>query len=92
MGHYHLIEETAPLFKGNPLDKVEAVAKAGIPIIIVAGGVDKVVPYSENAEILKEKYESLGGNIKVIVKPLVDHHPHSLEDPTPVVEFIMGNY
>ena len=73
------------------LDKAETVAKAGIPIIIVAGGVDKVVPYAENSAVLKDKYEKLGGNIKVIVKPLVDHHPHSLEDPTPVVEFIMEN-
>lgn len=85
---YNLTEETAKLFKENPLDKVEAVAKAGIPIIVVAGDSDRVVPYSENAAILKEKYEKAGGKIKVIVKQGVDHHPHSLDDPSPIVNFI----
>ena len=29
-----------------------------------------------------------GGDIKVIRKPGVGHHPHSLEDPTPIIEFV----
>lgn len=92
MNRYNLNEETWKSFNENPLDKVTKVAEAGIPIIVVAGSVDRIVPYTENSAILKEKYENLGGNIKVILKPLVDHHPHSLEDPTPVVDFIMKNY
>jgi len=86
---YGLTEETAKGFSGNPLDKVERVAKAGIPIIVVAGDSDMAVPFLENAAILERKYNKHGGNIKMIVKPGVGHHPHSLEDPRPIIEFIL---
>ena len=33
----------------------------------------------------------MGGKIEVIVKPGVDHHPHSLKDPKPIVDFLMNN-
>ncbi len=29
------------------------------------------------------------GNIQLIRKKGIGHHPHSLEDPTPIVEFIL---
>ena len=29
--------------------------------------------------------------MKVILKPGVGHHPHSLKDPTPIVDFILQN-
>ena len=91
MAIYGLTEETAKEFRGNPLDKVEGVAKAGIPIIVVAGDADTGVPFVENSAILERKYMKYKGNIKVIVKPGVGHHPHSLEDPQPVVDFIFEN-
>jgi pimeloyl-ACP methyl ester carboxylesterase len=85
---FGLTEESAESFKGNPLDRIEAVADASIPIILVAGGADDIVPYKENGKILAERYRELGGTIQVIVKPDCGHHPHSLEDPSPVVSFI----
>ena len=33
--------------------------------------------------------KALGGEIVVIAKPNCDHHPHSLTDPTPIVEFVL---
>src|SRR5262249_18002955 len=63
---YDLTEETAPAFKGNPLDRIEPVAKARIPIISVCGDADKVVPYLENTALLEKRYKELGGNIEVI--------------------------
>jgi hypothetical protein len=47
------------------------------------------VPYPENAGILAEHYKKLGGNIDVILKPGGDHHPHSLKDPQPIVDFLV---
>jgi pimeloyl-ACP methyl ester carboxylesterase len=88
---YGLTEETAPSFKGNPLDRLETIAAAGIPILSVVGDADKVVPVAENTAILKMKYQLLGGRIEVIAKPGVDHHPHSLKDPTPIVDFLLSN-
>ena len=88
---YDLTEDTAKEFKGNPLDQLAPLAKARIPILSVVGDADKVVPYPENTAILKQRYEALGGKIEVIVKPGVDHHPHSLKDPKPIVDFLLAN-
>lgn len=76
-------------FGGNPVDRLEPLAKAGIPIIAVCGDSDKVVPYNENMEIIRNRYIALGGMVEVILKAGVDHHPHSLENPQPVVDFIV---
>ncbi|WP_222430803.1 alpha/beta hydrolase family protein [Cohnella terricola] len=89
--NYGLTEETARDFKGNPLDKIDQVAEAGIPILVVYGDADKDAIFSENAEILIRRYRELGGEIKSIVKPGGEHHPHSLEDPAPIVEYLIAN-
>ena len=86
---YSLTEDTAKDFKGNPLDKAEALAKARIPIVAVVGDADDVVPYDENTKPFAEKYRAAGGIIEVIVKPGVNHHPHSLKDPKPIVDFLL---
>jgi hypothetical protein len=31
----------------------------------------------------------MGGNITLIAKPGVGHHPHGLDDSTPLVDFIV---
>ena len=64
-------------------------AKAGIPVIHVFGDSDKVVPYEENTALLAKKYEEAGGKIELIRKEGVGHHPHCLEDPKPIVDFIL---
>ena len=91
-GLYHLTDESALEFKGNPLDKMDQLLRGGIRIMLVAGAVDSVVPYQENGANLARYYEENGGQIKVIVKPDCDHHPHSLEDPTPIIEYIAENF
>jgi len=88
---YGLTEETTKTFKGNPLDQLEPLAKARVPIISVVGDADTAVPLPENTAILEKRYKEMGGKIEVIVKPGVDHHPHSLKDPKPIVDFLMNN-
>lgn len=86
---YKVTEQEAMTGKLNPLNNLAPLAKAKIPIIAVVGDADKVVPLDENMAIVEQKYKKLGGPIKVINKPGVGHHPHSLKDPTPIVEFIL---
>lgn len=88
---YGLTEETLSDFKGDPIDRLEPIAKAGIPILSVCGDADKVVPLAENTAVLEQRYKALGGKIEVILKPGVDHHPHSLKDPQPIVDFLLKN-
>lgn len=86
---WNLTDEQMNEFRGNPLDQLTPLVKAGIPVIGVCGDSDKVVPYSENMEVVRNKYIRLGGQVEMILKPGGDHHPHSLEDPQPIVDFIL---
>lgn len=82
-------DEAAKASKLAPIDNLQTMATAKVPILSVVGDVDKVVPLDENSAVLKARYTALGGPMEMIVKPGVDHHPHSLKDPAPIVEFIL---
>lgn len=88
---YGLTEETVANFRGNPIERVGMVANGKIPIIAVCGDADTTVPFAENTGVLEKRYKELGGTIKVILKPGGEHHPHSLKDPTPIVDFLINN-
>jgi pimeloyl-ACP methyl ester carboxylesterase len=88
---YHLTEETLPAFRRNPIDLVPAVIVGRIPILAVSGDADESVPFQENTAELERRYKAAGGLIQVIVKPGGKHHPHSLPDPAPIVDFILKN-
>lgn len=81
-------EAEALAYKLNPIDNLKSIARAHIPIIHCAADADEVVPYEENTAVIKDRYEKLGGHIEVIVKHGFQHHPHGLDDPTPIVDFI----
>jgi len=85
---YGLTEDEALKYKLNPVDNLKPLARHKIPILHVCGDADDVVPFDENTKLVEERYEKLGGPITVIVKPGVGHHPHSLKDPKPIVDFI----
>jgi pimeloyl-ACP methyl ester carboxylesterase len=82
-------EQDALTYLGNPVDVLSTLAEAKIPLIHVVGDADQVVPVAENTAIVEQRYRALGGTIQVIHKPGVDHHPHGLDDPAPVVRFIV---
>lgn len=82
-------EAEALAYGGNPVDNLAPLAQAGVPIVHVFGDADSVVPWEENTGLVYERYRALGGTIELIRKPGVDHHPHSLDDPTPIVQFIL---
>lgn len=88
---YGLSEAQALAWKGNPIDLLAPLASARIPILHVVGDVDDIVPMEENTVVLKQRYEKLGGHVELIVKKGVGHHPHSLSDPTPIVDYILAH-
>ncbi len=87
---YHFASEAEALaYTKSPVDNLKPLAEAHIPLLHVYGDADEVVPWQENTGVVKERYEKLGGEITLIAKPGVGHHPHGLEDPAPVVDWIM---
>jgi hypothetical protein len=57
---------------------------------VVYGDADVDLPPEENVLLLQKRYGALGGDITVIAKPGVGHHPHSLTDPTPLSRFVLS--
>ncbi len=84
-------EAQAQEAKTNPFDGLEPLAAARIPLLHIVGDTDDVVPVPENTAILEARFKKLKGSIHVIHKPGVGHHPHSLVDPTPIVDFVLTN-
>jgi len=82
-------DQAAMDYDKNPVDNLAPLAKAKVPLLHVYGDADEVVPWEENTGLIAERYQKLGGSITLIAKPGVGHHPHGLEDSTPIVEFIV---
>lgn len=82
-------EAEALAWPNNPVDRLAPLAEAGIPLLHVVGDDDEAVPVAENTAVVEQRYRALGGDITVIHKPGGGHHPHGLDDPTPVVEWIL---
>lgn len=81
-------EAEALAYDKNPIDQLAPLATAKVPLLHVYGEADEVVPWQENTGLLAERYRKLGGSITLIAKPDIGHHPHGLEDSTPIVDFI----
>ncbi|MDB6169478.1 MAG: hypothetical protein JWM88_2342 [Verrucomicrobia bacterium] len=86
---YGLTDAEMAKAKVSPVDRIAAVARARIPIFGVSGDADEVVPYAENLAVLVERYRAAGGTIEVVIKRGGKHHPHGLDDPAPIVDFIL---
>lgn len=82
-------EADAIAYDGNPIDRLSPLVKQKIALVYVVGDADDVVPYEENTSLVETRYKELGGTVEVYHKPGVGHHPHGLDDPKPVVEFIV---
>jgi pimeloyl-ACP methyl ester carboxylesterase len=90
----NLTPETLESYHGNPLDPevLKPIADAAIPVLHLLGEADEVVPPEENTDALVPIFAALGGQISVIRKPGAKHHPHCLEEPSPITEFVKGAF
>lgn len=79
-------------YRKHPIDYKDVLLKSGIPIFMVCGDSDITVPYDENGKILSDYFRENNGNLTEIVKVGCDHHPHGLEDYTPLFEFVEKYY
>jgi len=88
-------DHEAKAYTGNPIDNLEALAIAKVPVLSMIGLNDIVVPPSENTFILSDRYVKLGG-ISMIVpctqgkQDLYGHH-FPIESPQLAADFIMLN-
>lgn len=85
---YNLNEGTFERFKDSPIDKLEEFFSYQIPTFIVAGDSDEVVPFIKNGGVMTEKAKEANIGLELILKKGCEHHPHSLEDVAPIIEFV----
>ncbi|MBR4204174.1 MAG: alpha/beta hydrolase [Clostridia bacterium] len=76
------------LYREHPVDKIGILAEHKIPVALIYGDADRVVPYPENGAPLEALYRSFSLPLFCVGKPGCGHHPHGLEDPTPLADFI----
>lgn len=76
-------------WQGMPLFLIPELISFAIPTIVVAGDSDTVVPWEQNGALLESAYRRAGMDLPVFLKSGCGHHPHGLDDVTPVVDFIM---
>lgn len=65
------MEKALPLH--NPIDRLEPLAKARIPVLHIHGDIDKLVPLDKNSQALHDRYRALGGPAELIVVPGKGH-------------------
>lgn len=85
---YSLTPESIETFTGHPVLNFAELFSHRIPLLLVAGDADEIVPYELNAGKMIDFCTSAGIDLEYYVKPGCKHHPHSLEDPTPIVDFV----
>ena len=73
---YHLTAEelSRNLAEHNPIDRLEPLARAGVPLFAIHGDVDTLVPLDRNSGEMKKRYEALGGRMQLVVPPGQGHN------------------
>ncbi len=86
---YQLTEKEAQQYQGEPADRAATLAEHNIPLLIVSGDRDEVVPYQENAAVLVDAYRTRkGGDVKTIIKR-GEGHVHGLKKADPIIRFVL---
>ncbi|MCX7428185.1 MAG: alpha/beta hydrolase [Planctomycetia bacterium] len=67
-------ELAARLAEHNPIDRLAALAKAGVPLFAIHGDSDKVVPLEANSGEMRARYAALSGKMQLIVPPGQGHN------------------
>lgn len=85
-------DEEAKEYQDNPIDHLDSLAKAKVPLLFMIGLNDNVVPPKENCLVLADRYIKLGGIVTVIpctegVQDLWGHH-FPVETPAKGADFI----
>lgn len=89
-------EQEALDYKDNPIDKLEKLAAAKVPLLFQIGLHDSIVPPDENTYILANKYIRLGGPAMIypntLGKQSLQGHHFPIDDVKRSSDFIQDSY
>lgn len=72
----------------SPIDNLQPLATAKIPIYAACGEKDNVVVTAEQAEVAAARYQKMGGTFVVQLFPNINQIIHGVSDPSLPVKFI----
>ena len=87
---YNLNEKSFESFSEMPINSLCEYFNLGIPLMLIAGDSDQVVDFNLNSKKVIDYCKTNNLPLKYIVKKGCKHHPHSLEDVTPIIDFVCG--
>ena len=61
------------------VNRAAPIAQAGIPMLILYGGQDDVVPPEKNCMKFAAAFEKAGGDLMIERRAKYGHHPHGVE-------------
>ena len=60
--------------KYNPIERLQSLAEAGVPIFHIHGDSDKIVPLEANSKALADRYKELHGRMTLVIPPGQGHN------------------
>jgi hypothetical protein len=87
-------DKVSCIYADNPLIRPEALAKLGelarndVALLNICGSADSLL--QRHTLSIEDRYQQLGGRITVMIKDGQAHHPHSLRNPRPIADWIVG--
>lgn len=73
----------------SPVNNFRSIVEAGIPLLLIMGLADTVLPPERHGLLLAERWKKAGGEVELITRPSWGHHPHGLDNPMKIVRFIL---
>ena len=79
------------LIEYNPIDRLAPLAKARVPMFAIHGDVDTLVPLEANSGEMRNRYEAMGGKMKLIVPAGQGHNMwEGFFQSQNLVDFVVG--
>lgn len=75
----------------SPLLNYMPMVENRIPVLMILGGADTILPPELNGRLFAQRYKEASGNVTLLERASWGHHPHGLDDPSLIVQFILKN-
>lgn len=79
------------VYREHPLDKIPDLIRNRVPLVLVWGDSDDLVPFVENGYYVKKAYEKTDIPALYQCKAGVGHHPHGPKDMEAAIRFMEEN-
>ncbi len=90
LGCYNFTDDTLLTFKDMPVNNLKEFFDYKLPMLLIVGDNDQVVSYERNSLKVIEYCKRNSIPLEYYVKRGAGHHPHSLEDVEPIINFVCG--